>query len=85
MGSSKIVYISIAISISIVLAVVVNLIPSKNFFGAYYIDLYIIVPLILIQLSTLLFFKKYITLATIINVLIVLIMIFITYKFIVNS
>ena len=83
MESSKIVYFSVFISI--VLTIVINLIPSKNFFGAYYVDLYIIIPLIWIQLSTLLFFKKHIALAIIINVLIVLIMIFITYKFIVNS
>ncbi|KMQ63918.1 hypothetical protein ACM40_03870 [Chryseobacterium sp. BLS98] len=83
MGSSKIIYASIVISI--VLTLVINLVPSKNFFGAYYVDLYIIVPLILVQLSTLLFFKKLITFAHIINVLIVLIMIFITYKFIVNG
>jgi chromate transport protein ChrA len=82
MRSNKLIYPSIFISI--ILAVVINLIPSKNFFGPYYIDLYIIIPLILVQLLTLLF-KKYITWAVIINALIVVIMSFIAYKCVINS
>jgi hypothetical protein len=83
MGSNKIVFISIVISF--IEAVIINLIPSKNFFGAYYVDIYIIVPLFLIQLSTLLFYKRHTVWANIISVLITLIMTFITYKFIVNN
>ena len=81
MASSKIIYITI----SVILIIVINIIPSENFFGAYYINLYIILPLFLMQLSTLLFYKKYTILTRIINILIIIILMFITYKFIINS
>ncbi|SHH06317.1 hypothetical protein SAMN05421866_1993 [Chryseobacterium oranimense] len=61
------------------------MLPSNGFFGAYYVDIYIIIPLLLVQLLTLLFYKKNNILAMIINILINLIMIFITYKFFVNN
>jgi len=78
MESNKITLISIAIFI--IVAITMNLIPSKTFFGPYYLDLYVILPLFLIQLSTLLFHKKNIVIATIINVLIVVIMFFLLIK-----
>lgn len=82
MGLNRIIWICVIISISVTL--IINIIPSSDFFGAYYIDLYIIIPLFLIQLSTLFFYKRNTTTAIIINVLIALIMIYIAYKFFIN-
>lgn len=82
MESTKIVWISIIITFS--LALIINLIPSTGFFGAYFVDVYIIFPLFSIQLFTLFFYKKKAIVAITINILIVLAMLYITYKFFIN-
>lgn len=83
MMSNKGIFISIIITI--ILIVIMNSISSKTFFGMYYVNIYVLTPLLLVQLSTLLFYKKYNSLARIISILIALIMVFIMYKFIRNG
>lgn len=73
------------IILSIFLVGVINLMPSKNFFGPYYVDIFILIPLLLIQSFTLSFFDKYKRLSFYINIFINLIIIFITYRFVINS
>ena len=73
-----------SVILSIILIGIINLIPSKNFFGAYYVDLYILFPLLLFQLVTLLFSVKYGKLSLFVSISVNLIIMFILYKFVVN-
>lgn len=71
--------------VAIVVTIVVNLIKIENFFGAYYIDLYVIVPLLLIQIMSLLLLKKAVRFVLILNIVVALIMLFVLYKLITNN
>lgn len=71
--------------VAIVVTIVVNLIKIENFFGAYYIDLYVIVPLLLIQIMSLLLLKKAVRFVLILNIVVTLIMLFVLYKLITNN
>ena len=81
--NKKMVFLSIGFSI--ILIGIINLMPSKNFFGPYYVDIYVLIPLLLIQSFTLSFFDKYKKVSFLINIFINLIIIFIAYRFVINS
>ena len=77
--------ILVALSITVIVTIFVNLITIENFFGAYYVNLYVIFPIALIQVIAILLFKKAKRFILIVNILIAFIMLFILYKLIVNN
>lgn len=77
--------ILVALSITVIVTIFVNLITNVNFFGAYYVNLYVIFPIALIQVIAILLFKKAKRFILILNILIAFIMLFILYKLIVNN
>ena len=64
---------------SIVMIIIINFIPIKNFFGHYYIDLYVLLPLFFFQLFNTIFSKNYSKISILIGVIINLIIVFLLY------
>jgi hypothetical protein len=64
---------------SIVMITIINFIPIKNFFGHYYLNLYVLLPLFIFQLFNTIASKKYNKTSIIIGLIINLIIGFMLY------